>query len=98
MRFAEQRTGVISDNKPGLRWEWQVASCRELFWRRRTGGFAWPQGVELSVMGTLLVRNARLLVTMDEPRRETKGGGVFVRDGSLSEWAPRRRYLPRQTG
>ena len=31
-------------------------------------------------MPTLLIRNARLLVTMDAQRREIAGGGVFVRD------------------
>jgi 8-oxoguanine deaminase len=31
-------------------------------------------------LATLLIRNARLLVTMDERRRELAGGGVFVRD------------------
>lgn len=31
-------------------------------------------------MGTLLIRNARLLVTMDAQRREISGGAVFVRD------------------
>jgi 8-oxoguanine deaminase len=31
-------------------------------------------------MATLLIRNARLLVTMDARRREIAGGGVFVRD------------------
>jgi cytosine/adenosine deaminase-related metal-dependent hydrolase len=31
-------------------------------------------------MPTLLIRNARLLVTMDAQRREIEGGGVFVRD------------------
>ena len=31
-------------------------------------------------MTTLLIRNARLLVTMDAQRREIEGGGVFVRD------------------
>ena len=31
-------------------------------------------------MPTLLIRNARLLVTMDAQRRELAGGGVFVRD------------------
>lgn len=34
-------------------------------------------------MGTLLIRNARLLVTMDAARREIAGGGVFVRDHSI---------------
>ena len=32
---------------------------------------------------TLLVRNARLLVTMDAQRREIAGGGVFARDGVI---------------
>lgn len=42
-------------------------------------------------MPTLLVKNARVVVTMDEARREIPGGGVFVRDrvieavGSASE-------------
>ena len=34
-------------------------------------------------MSTLLVRNAALLVTMDEERREIAGGGVFARDGVI---------------
>jgi cytosine/adenosine deaminase-related metal-dependent hydrolase len=34
-------------------------------------------------MGTLLVRNARVVVTMDGARREIPGGGVFVRDGVI---------------
>jgi 8-oxoguanine deaminase len=32
---------------------------------------------------TLLIRNARLLVTMDAQRREIAGGGVFVRDNVI---------------
>ncbi len=32
-------------------------------------------------MATLLIRNAALLVTMDDARREIEGGGVFARDG-----------------
>ncbi len=31
-------------------------------------------------MGTLLLRDARLLVTMDERRQKIPGGGIFVRD------------------
>ena len=31
-------------------------------------------------MSTLLIRNARLLVTMDAGRREIEDGAVFVRD------------------
>ena len=34
-------------------------------------------------MPTLLIRNARLLVTMDAQRREIAGGGVFVRDNVI---------------
>jgi 8-oxoguanine deaminase len=34
-------------------------------------------------MNTLLVRNATLLMTMDEQRREIAGGGFFVRDGYI---------------
>jgi 8-oxoguanine deaminase len=34
-------------------------------------------------VSTLLIRNARLLVTMDEQRREIKGGAVFVRDNVI---------------
>ena len=34
-------------------------------------------------MPTLLIRNARLLVTMDEQRREIAGGAVFVRDNVI---------------
>jgi cytosine/adenosine deaminase-related metal-dependent hydrolase len=32
---------------------------------------------------TLLVRNAEVLVTMDEQRREIRGGGLFARDGRV---------------
>lgn len=32
-------------------------------------------------MATLLVRNAEVLVTMDDSRREITGGGLFARDG-----------------
>ena len=34
-------------------------------------------------MATLLIRNARPLVTMDDARREIEGGGVFVRDNAI---------------
>jgi cytosine/adenosine deaminase-related metal-dependent hydrolase len=34
-------------------------------------------------MATLLVKNAEVLVTMDEDRREIAGGGFFSRDGSI---------------
>jgi 8-oxoguanine deaminase len=39
-------------------------------------------------MPTLLIRNARLLVTMDAQRREIEGGGVFVRDGVIEAVGP----------
>ncbi len=34
-------------------------------------------------MGALAVRNAEILVTMDEQRREMPGGGMIVRDGMI---------------
>lgn len=34
-------------------------------------------------MSTLLARHARVLVTMDETRREIRDGGLFVRDGVI---------------
>ena len=39
-------------------------------------------------MPTLLIRNARLLVTMDAQRREIAGGGVFVRDHVIEAVGP----------
>jgi 8-oxoguanine deaminase len=39
-------------------------------------------------MPTLLIRNARLLVTMDARRREIEGGGVFARDGVIEAVGP----------
>jgi len=36
-------------------------------------------------MPTMLVRDAAVLVTMDEERREIKGGGLFVRDGFVEQ-------------
>jgi len=39
-------------------------------------------------MATLLIRNARLLVTMDAQRREIAGGGVFVRDNVIEAVGP----------
>ena len=39
-------------------------------------------------MTTLLIRNARLLVTMDDARREIAGGGVFVRDNVIEAVGP----------
>jgi cytosine/adenosine deaminase-related metal-dependent hydrolase len=39
-------------------------------------------------MSTLLVRNATLLVTMDETRREIPGGGLYAQDGIITELGP----------
>jgi 8-oxoguanine deaminase len=43
---------------------------------------------------TLLVRNARLLVTMDAQRREIEGGGVFVRDHVIEAVGPSTELPP----
>lgn len=39
-------------------------------------------------MSTLLVKNATLLVTMDEGRRRIEGGGIFVRDNVIEAVGP----------
>jgi len=39
-------------------------------------------------MSTLLVSNARLLVTMDDHRREISDGGLFIRDGFIELVGP----------
>jgi len=36
-------------------------------------------------MSTLLIRNAEILVTMDDARREIRNGGLFVRDGFIEQ-------------
>jgi cytosine/adenosine deaminase-related metal-dependent hydrolase len=36
-------------------------------------------------MGTLLIRNAEILVTMDDHRREIHGGGLFIQDGFIKQ-------------
>lgn len=41
-------------------------------------------------MTTRLVRNATLLVTMDDQRREIPNGGLFIRDGFIEQAAPSR--------
>ncbi len=46
-------------------------------------------------MSTLLVRNAALLVTMDDQRREIGGGGLFARDGFIEQVGPS-ETLPEQ--
>ncbi|MEX1072041.1 MAG: 8-oxoguanine deaminase [Anaerolineales bacterium] len=39
-------------------------------------------------MSTLLVRNASLLATFDEGRREIREGGLFIRDGFIDQVGP----------
>lgn len=39
-------------------------------------------------MGTFLVKNAEIIVTMDDHRREVKGGGIFIRDGFIEDVGP----------
>lgn len=39
-------------------------------------------------MSTLLIRNAALLITMDEQRREIAGGGLFAEDGFITRVGP----------
>ncbi|MBX3045579.1 MAG: 8-oxoguanine deaminase [Anaerolineales bacterium] len=39
-------------------------------------------------MSTLLVRNATLMATMDEQRRELKDAGLFIRDGFIEQVGP----------
>ena len=39
-------------------------------------------------MSTLLVKNAHLLITMDDDRREIAGGGMFVRDNVIEAVGP----------
>ena len=39
-------------------------------------------------MPTLLVRNATLLVTMDDHRREIPAGGLFIRNGFIQQVGP----------
>jgi len=36
-------------------------------------------------MATLLIRNAALVVTMDDQRREIKNGGLFIQDGFIDQ-------------
>jgi cytosine/adenosine deaminase-related metal-dependent hydrolase len=39
-------------------------------------------------MSTLLVKNAEIVVTMDDRRREIKDGGIFIKDGFIEEVGP----------
>jgi cytosine/adenosine deaminase-related metal-dependent hydrolase len=45
-------------------------------------------------MPTLLVKNAAVLVTMDDTRREIAGGGLYARDGVIEQIGPTEQ-LPR---
>jgi len=36
-------------------------------------------------MGTLLIKNADLVITMDEKRQRIQGGGIFVRDNKIEQ-------------
>ena len=46
-------------------------------------------------MGTLLVRNARVLVTMDDARREIARGEMLIRDGVIEAVGERNSLSPR---
>ena len=48
-------------------------------------GFGRPGATDMS---TLLIRNAHLLVTMDDQRREIADGAVFVRDNVIEAVGP----------
>ena len=39
-------------------------------------------------MATLLVKNAQLLATFDEQRREIPAGGLFIRDNIIEQVGP----------
>jgi 8-oxoguanine deaminase len=45
-------------------------------------------------MGTLLLKNARLLATMDENKRKIEGGGLFVRDNVIEAVASSEELPP----
>ncbi|MBE0411406.1 MAG: 8-oxoguanine deaminase, partial [Anaerolineales bacterium] len=36
-------------------------------------------------MKTLLIKNADIIVTMDDQRREIRNGGIFARDGFIEQ-------------
>jgi len=44
--------------------------------------------IHFSLVGTLLVRHAEVLVTMDAGRREIRDGGLFIRDGVIAAVGP----------
>ena len=39
-------------------------------------------------MSTLLLKNAKLLITMDPQRRQIENGGLFVRDSAIEQVDP----------
>lgn len=45
-------------------------------------------------MSTLLVKNAQILVTMDDHRREIPNGGLFIRDGFIEQIGPTQQLPP----
>jgi 8-oxoguanine deaminase len=44
-------------------------------------------------MSSLLVRNAEVLVTMDEGRRELKEAGLYAEEGIIKEVGPSKELL-----
>ena len=44
-------------------------------------------------MPTLLAKNASVLVTMDDGRRELSNAGLFVRDGIIEQVGPTQQQL-----
>jgi 8-oxoguanine deaminase len=46
-------------------------------------------------MATLLIKNATILVTMDDHRREIPEGGLFIRDGFIEQVGPTGELPPR---
>ncbi len=46
------------------------------------------RSLAFDTMSTLLVRNASVVVTMDDDRREISGGGLFARDGWIEQVGP----------
>ena len=44
--------------------------------------------LDFLLMSTLLIKNATILVTMDDRRREISDGGLFVRDGFIEQVGP----------
>jgi hypothetical protein len=49
-------------------------------------------------MGTLLAKNADVVVTMDGQRRELRNAGLFARDGMIEKVAPTAELPPSPYG